>query len=146
MPKLLVVNTGKSAETTGEMVMKVKSSKLKVKSVLRKIGELPEKFVKVLNLSDLNKLSNLIKENQRLLEKLGVVGEKAKKIVKESGEIGGAAKICGAGGVKKGSGIALAYHKDLDVIRRFCKKNNLECFEVELGGEGLKMENDSMVQ
>ena len=152
IPKFLIVNTGKPAETTGMLVemvsekRKAKSEKLqfKTKNLIKDIGQLPEKFVKALKEGDLNALSDLIKENERLLEKLGVVGEIAKKIVRDIEEIGGVAKICGAGGIKKGSGIALVYHKDLDVIRKYCRRKKLECFEVELGGEGVRREKERL--
>ena len=138
LPNFLLINTGKPVENTKQMIDLVKKNNCQGK--LKQIGYLPTKFVSALKEKKWLKFSQLITENEKLLEEIGVVGEKAKKIVKEIREIGGAAKICGAGGVKRGSGIALAYHKDLDVVRRFCKKNNLECFEVELGEDGLRKE------
>lgn len=145
LPNFLLVNTGKPLENTERMVVgivgkKVKDKNTRVINSLKEIGRLPDKFIKTLKQENYKELKNLITKNERLLEEIGVVGQKAKKIIKQIEKLGGAAKICGAGGVKRGSGIALAYHKDLDVVRRFCRKNNLECFEVELGGEGLRKE------
>ena len=145
LPNFLLVNTGKPLENTERMVVgivgkKVKDKNTRVINSLKEIGRLPDKFIKTLKQENYKELKNLITKNERLLEEIGVVGQKAKKIIKQIEKLGGAAKICGAGGVKRGSGIALAYHKDLDVVRSFCKKNNLECFEVELGGEGLRKE------
>jgi len=144
LPKFLLVNTGKPAEGTKEMVekikSKVKSQKSKITKILANIGKLPEEFVRVFRLNDLTSLSHLIEENERLLEKLGVVGEKAQKIISRIEGLGGAAKICGAGGVRKGSGIALVYHQNLKIIEKYCLKNKLPFFSVKLGEEGLRVE------
>jgi mevalonate kinase len=147
LPKFLLVDTGKPAETTGEMVYRVSSKlKRKTQNCFRQIGQLPEEIIRALSFSDLNYLSHLIKENQKLLEELGVVGDKAIRIIREIKEIGGAAKICGAGGIKTGSGIALVYHQDLEVIKKYCRQKKLDYFEVKLGGEGLKIESNSIIQ
>jgi mevalonate kinase len=71
------------------------------------------------------------------LEELGVVGERAKKIIRLIERSGGAAKICGAGGLKKGSGMALVYHGDLSVLKRNLKKNKIDFLKVKLGEKGV---------
>ncbi len=157
LPQFLLVNTGKPVETTKEMVEKIKikypsprqkKSQSKagpprvenIKNNLAKIGSLPKKFVEALKFGNVDNLSHLIIENERCLEELGVVGEKAIRVIKEIRQIGGAAKICGAGGIKNGSGIALVYHQDLTVIKKYCSGHKLKFFEVKLGGEGLREE------
>lgn len=142
LPELLLINTGKPAETTGEMVEMI-SLKPKTRSskLLAAIGQLPEQFVKALKVGNLSYLSDLIKKNERLLEELGVVGKKAQKIIRQIEALAGAAKICGAGGVKQGSGIALVYHPNPNLIKQFCQRNKLEFYEVKLGEEGVRIEN-----
>ncbi len=152
LPEFLLVNTGQAEETTKKMVelvsekRKAKSEKVqrKTKSLLEFIGELPEQFVEVFEREDFSQLKCLIKENERLLESLGVVGKRAKKVVHLIEDLGGAAKICGAGGIKKGSGMALVYHENLCRIEEFCKREKLEFFRVKLGGEGARIEFSSV--
>jgi len=145
LPQFLLVNTGRPVETTDEMVVGivgrgVKNKNPRIINSLKRIGKLPKEFVKALKKGDLSYLIHLIKENERLLEELGVVGEKAKAIIRQIENLGGAAKISGGGGAKFGSGIALVYHQNLEVIIKFCRKNKLSFFKVKLGEEGLKKE------
>jgi len=83
-------------ETTGEMINLVQS---KVKSKKRKkMGKITNNFIKSISSDEFD--YSLISENQRLLEDLGVVGKRAKSLVKEIETLGGFAKITGAGGVR----------------------------------------------
>ena len=67
-----------------------------------------------------------------MLEDLGVVGSKAKKIIKKIEEIGGYIKISGAGGVKTGSGWLLAYNPDIRLLDSFLSKNTWEYHNIEV--------------
>ncbi len=91
---VILINSGKPKESTGEMVRLV--AKGNYKQEFKMMGELVNRW-----------RPELIQENERLLEKIGVVGEKAKKIIRQIEAGGGQAKICGAGGVKAGSGVIL---------------------------------------
>lgn len=55
-------------------------------------------------------LDDLIRENQRLLERIGVVPAAAQSFVRQIEAAGGAAKICGAGSVKGAAGGAILVH------------------------------------
>ena len=123
----LIIDSGRPVESTGEMVKLVARGSFGKE--FRRMGEIADKW----NVS-------LIKENQRLLEKIGVVGEKAKKIVKEVEALGGMAKVCGAGGVKRGSGIILAYCKDVEKLRELVLVNKWNYYDVRLGVEGARYE------
>lgn len=145
LPQFLLINTGKPQETTGKMVAEIVGRKVKEKNTrvinsLKEISRLPRRFIKALRQEDHRQLKNLIIENERLLEKIGIVGKKAIKIINDIEKLGGAAKICGGGGISKGSGIALVYHNNLSLIKKFCQKNKLEYFEAKLGEKGLSLE------
>jgi len=133
LPEFLLIDSGKPVESTGEMVVAVaanyKLQKTKYKQIFKRMGEISE-----------NWRVDLIKENERLLEEIGVVGRKAKRMVKEIEEIGGMAKICGAGGVKKGSGILLSYHKNILKLRKLAEERKWKIYQVELGVKGAKYE------
>jgi len=152
LPEFILINTGKPKETTGEMVEYVKTqmSNVKTKSKILKLFEEIERqtkiFLQVLPRSPLRALplaeqsdliKNCLKNCELCLEDLGVVGEKAKRVIREIERIGGAAKISGAGGTTGGSGILLGYHQDPEKITNLAKKLKLETIRVKLGGEGL---------
>ncbi|MBO9475471.1 hypothetical protein J7413_18155 [Shimia sp. R10_1] len=58
-------------------------------------------------LSDGGEVTTVLRENQSLLERIGVVPVPAQDFVKEVTALGGAAKICGAGSVKGAGGGAV---------------------------------------
>jgi len=148
LPEFVLINTGRPQETTGEMVAAVKylynRNKKKVEKFLNEIEKVTRQMLIALNRNEKKKIMSAIKKNEQLLEELEVVGPFAKKVIKEIERKGGVAKICGAGGKKKGSGILLAFHSRKEVIFELAKKCNLPAFEVKLGEEGVKVEEDTL--
>lgn len=141
---LFVVNSGRPEETTREMVSMVgqlyENDKKRVGDIFEKIGQITFIFSRYLRGEGDIDVTELIRENQRLLERLGVVSPSAQNIVGEIEKIGGAAKISGAGGRKSGSGIILAYHKDPQKLLSLAKEMSLDIFSVKLGEEGVRWE------
>lgn len=139
-PEFLLIDSGKPVESTGEMVAKMaerwRGAKKKYEGLFEKIGKISEGWEKEFDPGE------LIKKNQRLLEMLGVVGEKAKAMVREIEKRGGAAKICGGGGVKKGSGILLAWLGKIDRLKQWAGKQGWKYYQVKLGVEGVRYEKD----
>jgi len=133
LPEFLLIDSGKPVESTGEMVTAVaanyKLQKTKYKQIFERMGEISE-----------NWRVELIKENERLLEEIGVVGKKARGTIEKIEEIGGIAKICGAGGIKKGSGILLGYHKNINLLKKLAEKKRWKIYQTQLGVEGVKYE------
>lgn len=120
-----LIDSGLAVESTGEMLKKVASSPNHLE-VVAQIGMLSEKII-----SDLERDSfdpEVFKQNQKLLEELGVVGEKAKNLIKKLQEFGATAKITGAGGLKQGSGYILAWHQDQEAFAQFLKQEKLSFF------------------
>ncbi len=120
-----LIDSGSAVESTGEMLAKVASLPNHLE-VVAQIGMLSEKII-----SDLEQDSfdpEVFKQNQELLEELGVVGEQAKNLIKKLQEFGSAAKITGAGGFKQGSGYILAWHHDQEAFASFLKQENLSFF------------------
>ncbi|MBL7150730.1 mevalonate kinase [Candidatus Microgenomates bacterium] len=138
LPNFILLDSGQAVESTGEMVSRVSA---KSQNFLNKMGDITLRLIEVLKKGKPDGFKNLILENERLLEKLGVVGEKAKKIIREIEDLGGAAKICGAGGIKKGSGILLCYHQEPEILLSFAKKNQIPSYQLKLEKEGLRNEN-----
>jgi mevalonate kinase len=144
LPKLFLINTGKPAESTKEMILLVakfwKKHPARFSKIFSDIETVTKKFLQYLLKENNYRFSNLIKENERLLEELGVVSESTQEIVWEIEKSGGVAKISGAGGRKDKSGILIVYHKDAKKLQDFAKKKNLDLFKVKLGEEGVRIE------
>ena len=144
LPRLYLFNSGKPVESTKEMVEHVarvyKKRKMYAVDICRNIETLTKEILKFL-IGDANPdFGKLIQENERLLEKLGVVSESTKKMIRKIEKIGGFAKISGAGGKKEGSGMVLIYHKDVEKLILLVKKNNLNLLPAKLGEEGVRIE------
>ena len=123
----MLIDSGKPVESTGEMVEKVSG------------GSFDNEFKRMGEIAD-NWKVDLIKENQRLLEQIGVVGEKARKMVSKIENIGGMAKVCGAGGVKQGSGVILAICDKIEALKQLADDNSWSWFQVKLGVKGVRYE------
>ena len=87
-----------------------------------------------------DKIIEIIKRGEANLEKLGVVSDYAKGIIKEIESSGGAAKICGAGGKTKSTGIILIYHTDLRKLNEALGSRKIDLMKVVLGAEGVRKE------
>lgn len=123
LPKFLLIQSGIPIESTKEMVTYVEQTEKK-NEILAEIGKVTQEISTHLK-NGLFEMS-LISRNERLLEKLGVVSEKAKKIIREIESVGGFAKIAGAGGRKEGAGVIIVFHSDLEIIKELAKKSQWE--------------------
>lgn len=142
----VLIDSGRAVESTGEMVALVrrKFNYLKTKKVIKKIGKATVQLIKELKKDDFNKLKlkTLIAENEKLLEELGVIGKKAQKIIREIEDISGTAKICGAGGIKSGSGIILGFHQNQEKLKSLLRKRNIAFFKAKIHQKGVRVEKD----
>jgi mevalonate kinase len=145
-PDIFLINSGKPEETTGEMVTRVKSlylnSPLKIEKTFKEIEATTRGFLRFLLNEESLDIRELIRINERLLEDLGVVSPTTRALIRKIEEIGGAAKISGAGGIKKNSGIVLVFHSQPEALLSFAKKKNLDIFKVKLGVKGVKIEKN----
>ncbi len=143
-PTLWLINSGKPQENTGEMVAKVKDfyqqNPARVRSLFFESEKLTRAFLELLQGEKSYSLIDLLKENEAILDSLGVVSPKARRIIQKIEQLGGGAKVSGAGGIKNGSGIILAYHKDADLLPNFAKRSSLEYFKATLGEKGVTEE------
>lgn len=143
-PKIFLIDTGKPSESTKEMVNMTgkyyKNYYKKVERIFVNIEGITKAFLKLLTGEENASIIELLKENEKLLEQLGVVSFFTQSIIRKIEKIGGAAKISGAGGKKLGSGIILCYHSNPDKLLKFAEKEKLDMFNVKLGEEGVRIE------
>lgn len=134
----VLINTGKPAETTKEMVELVAVHKDKYKKIFDDQERLVKELLPVLKNGNKQEFIRIIREGEKNLESIGVVSIFVKSIIRQIEKAGGAAKICGAGGKTKATGILLAYHPEKKVIEKIAGSLNLPFFNVALGVEGLR--------
>lgn len=139
-----LINTGKPAETTGEMValvkLKVQSQKPKMDKFMN-LNELQTKRVTVaLKDGNESELVDAIRIGEKTLEGMGVVSKKVTPLMRQIEKAGGAVKILGGGGVKDGVGFLLCYHHEPKKIEKLCYNYRYITQEIKLGEEGVRLE------
>ena len=142
--KFLIIFTGQPMESTGELVSVVRNLYQERPEYVSGLFEAQERLVRelltALKNEDEEKIITIIKNGEKNLERLGVVSFIVKSLIRKIEKKGGAAKICGAGGIAKGSGMLLAYHKDPKVVQRLLGENKYDFSTVTLGTEGVRIE------
>ncbi|MBI4066965.1 hypothetical protein HY407_01175 [Candidatus Gottesmanbacteria bacterium] len=145
IPQFVLIDTGKPRESTAQMVRFVAQLYGKKPKYLEEIFTNQEIQTKRLLISlkeaNLNDLKKTIMIGERNLEKIGVVSNSSKLLIRKIEKIGGAAKICGGGGKTGPTGIILAYHEDISKLINLAQKNHLPAFITKLGEEGVRVEN-----
>lgn len=143
-PRLFLVNSGRPSETTKEMVAYVKDLHLnktqKIEDLFKEVEKIAKSFAKFIFNEEAVNFGTLIHQNELLLERLGVVSESTKNLIRKIEKIGGMAKITGAGGIKTDSGMVMIYHDVPNVLLDFLKSLNLEVKEAKLDEEGVRYE------
>lgn len=147
LPEIYILDTGRPEESTKEMVDIVRNLCLKrpklTEQTFKEIEEITRFFLKYLMGEENPSIRELFKTDQKLLESLGVVSSTTKKLVRQIENMGGAAKISGAGGWKKASGIVLVYHEDTQKLKDFTNDNNIDLMAVGIGEEGVKINGEN---
>lgn len=108
--RLLLIDTGKPRETTGDMVQQVGTSfnanPKKVEKLLNDIEKITKRFVVSLMKEDMILFQESIKENEIALERLGVVSRSTKTLLGRMNDYG-VGKVTGGGGKTGPSGFVL---------------------------------------
>jgi len=135
VPPFLLIQTGIPTETTKEMVEYVahrRAEEPEYQLLLNDIGAVTVDLINSLEEEQPEEFFAAISHNQRLLERVGVVGQRARDQVAELEKLGAAVKITGAGGIQTGSGMLIAFHQDLRFLKQHLQKNNNSVLETEL--------------
>lgn len=133
--KLFLIDSGKPKETTGEMVGFVKS---KVnENILNEIENTTNKLVISIKNKDEFIFKNCLVDNEKQLEKLGVVSEKTKELLTTLSKFG-VGKVTGAGGRKTNSGFILFYSSHKEKLVEYLKFNNILYYKFIPDRQGLK--------
>lgn len=136
---LFLIYSGKPLESTGEMVNSVKELKVlnnnRMDSIFNQIDSVVNKF----NINNLD-IASLINQNGLLLENIGVVSDNVINFSKKIRDLGGAVKVCGAGG-KKGiaSGLLLCKFNDLKKLKEINREFSFSIINTKFNVSGIKL-------
>lgn len=135
LENFILVNVGKPQKTTGELVQQVRNLDEEFRTTkIKALGAATLAMRNALRQQDFSKMKALINFAQRYLAELGVSTPEIDKLAKAVLDIGGAAKLCGAGG----GGTVLCYHEDKDRLLKTIQGLGYTPMEVELGVEGVR--------
>ncbi len=123
LPRLAMylVNTGTPGATTGECVVDVKS-RFERDLIWNDFEAVTLALEKAVRANKLEDVQQAIRENHRLLTRIGVVPARVQQFIGEIEALGGAAKICGAGSVlgeAAGMVLVLAERTPADLCQRY---------------------------
>lgn len=137
LENFVLVNVGKPQKTTGELVQHVRNLPDVFRTPrIKALGASTLAMRDALRQRDFSKMKALINFAQRYLAELGVSTPEIDKVAKAVLSIGGAAKLCGAGG----GGTVLCYHENKIKLLDTIKSLGYPPIETDLGSEGVRVE------
>lgn len=137
LDEVLVINTGKPKDGTGEVVNKVRESRIRnqefIDGIFERLGELTEEILGYLENDDKQSFYSAIDEAGDLLIDLGIVRPKTQELIKELRKLGGYVKVSGAGAITGDvSGALLCFGDDLGKIESYVERFGLESYRMRL--------------
>ena len=128
---LFLIDTGKPAESTAEMVRNVgklyNGKPKETDQTMYNIEKITKRLVVSVIKEDKGMFRDGIKENGKLLKQLGIVSTKTDAILNSLKSFG-VGKITGAGGQKNGSGFILFYADNPEKLKAYMIKNSFNYY------------------
>jgi len=139
LSNFLFVYTGEPKKTTGELVQAVRELKKEYREErIEKIGKMAYQMRRALRQKDFQRVKEIINETQKNLAELGVSTREIEELARAVKKIGGAAKLCGAGG----GGTVLCYFEKKKKLVDLIKSFGYPFWESALGVEGVRIEKN----
>jgi len=140
----VIIDTGKPIESTGEMVSAVRAdyrnNPVEVDGIFNHQEKLTRDLLSLLITGSSSDIMSTIKSGENNLEKLGVVSQPVKVLIRAIEKSGGVAKVCGGGGKTKGTGVVLGYHENKGEIIQIAKEFKFPIYDIEVGADGVREE------
>jgi len=137
LENFFLVYIGKPEKTTGELVQQVRDLKEDYRQPrIADIGRATHEMLDALNRKDKEKMKECINRVQKNLAEISVSTKDIDDVCKAVRSIGGAAKLCGAGG----GGTVLCYHEDKLKLFQSISDLGFPVKETVLGDEGVRVE------
>jgi len=138
---LFLVDSGKSTESTAEMVKYVGTTyneqPKKMQAIMDNIEKVTKRMVIAITKEDTKFFNENIAENSQLLIELGVVSKPTQKLLSELSRFG-VGKVTGGGGRIKNSGFILFSATHAHDLQVFCQSNKIRCIKFRQSHVGLK--------
>lgn len=132
----VLVNTKGQKASTGELVQRVRNLEDSFKMPrIREIGQMVYEMKVALKSKKYDKMKEIINRDQKLLAELGVSTQEIDDITAAARKLGGAGKLCGAGG----GGVVLCWHPNKELLKRTISDLGYEPWETQLGVEGVRV-------
>ena len=136
LENFVLVYTKKPERSTGEMVQLVRNLEENYRSErIKNIGKLTSDMLDALKSKNFIHMKEIINGAQKNLAELGVSTPEIDELTFVVREIGGAAKLCGAGD----GGIILCYHENKAKLMETIKGLGYRAIETELGVDGVRI-------
>jgi mevalonate kinase len=136
---MLIVNTGTPLVTTGQCVEQVKKH-FEHDVIWDDFKAVTQAMYQALQNDQLSEIQRCVRENHRLLVKIGVVPFTVQRFIRDIEIAGNAAKICGAGAVSgEEGGIVLIVGDNNDQIQSICQRYGYKISPVQLESKGLRL-------
>lgn len=127
---MYLVNTGVPQSTTGECVSHA-ANIFKSSTIGDDFAAVTQAMDAALQNNNMVEISNAIKSNHRLLNRIGVVPEQVKSFIEELEQFESAAKICGAGSVSGNQGgMVLVMTQDVSSLLNLCSRYHYDIVSV----------------
>lgn len=144
IPNFYLIDTGRPEESTKDMVDLVRrnydGNTKKMEDIFSDQEIQTKKIVLGLKKGDEREVGEAMIRGEENLEKIGVVSVFAQKVTQRLKEEKIAAKICGAGGKKKGSGMVLCLTNSKEKVKKIADSLRLSYYPITLGEEGVRIE------
>ena len=132
--KLFLIDSGKPIETTGKMVDYVRTQN--TTAIFNEIEITTKKLEESIAQENINLFKESLVNNENLLEQLGVVSKKTKKLLSSLSKFG-VGKVTGAGGRETDSGFILFFAENKNELENFLKNNKIRYVMFSQDNQGL---------
>lgn len=134
---LYFINTGTPESSTGECVTHTRKF-FQSSSIVDDFNDVVAKMDQALQGQSWQHMQEAIRENHQLLARIGVVPENIKKFIHYVEDIGGAAKVCGAGSVQgEKAGVVLLACQDHERLKELCRQHHFQLENVQVDHRGV---------
>lgn len=138
LENFVLVYTKPPEKNTGELVQMVRDLDETFRNTrIKDIGKMTYEMLEALKEKDMKKVRDIMNKTQKNLAELGVSVPEIDEIASAVREIGGGAKLCGAGG----GGMMLCHHDNKEKLINVISSLGYKPMETDLAVEGVKVDN-----
>ena len=135
-----LIDTGKPSSTTGQAVSQVQQNFSPRHGIWKRFHKVTHAIQLAWHLPDGDQLKSAIKDNQSLLEEIGVVPDKVKTFVERiNQDPNKAAKVCGAGSIS-GENAGMVMCVSQDAPKALCAEFGYQIHSLHFSAEGSQCE------